>query len=304
MSASTRPGRRPRPPASGRASAAGRTSMGLAGQHAAAVARACRLIETAEEMPSLDALAETAGHQPVPLSPGVQSNDRRHPEGLCGGPPRAARAGRARAQQDRDRGDLRRRVQLQRALLRHLGEGPRHDPDGLSHRRRRRIDPLRRRRMLAGLDPRGRDRAGRLRDPARRRIPSRLVRDLQDRFPRRPARRRGQATSSAWWPRWSASSRRRRSGSICPLDVRGTAFQQRVWQALREIPAGSTASYRTSPSASARRTPCARWPGRAHRTRSPSPFPVTASCARDGSLSGYRWGVERKRALLAREKAS
>ena len=90
-------------------------------------------------------------------------------------------------------------------------------------------------------------------------------------------------------------------GLDLPLDVRGTAFQQRVWQALRAIPAGSTASYADvaaaigSPSAvRAVAGACAA-----------NPIAVAIPCHRvlrnDGALSGYRWGVERKRALLDAE---
>jgi AraC family transcriptional regulator of adaptative response/methylated-DNA-[protein]-cysteine methyltransferase len=88
-----------------------------------------------------------------------------------------------------------------------------------------------------------------------------------------------------------------------PLDVRGTAFQQRVWQALRDIPAGKTATYRdiavrigAPASVRAVAGACAS-----------NPIAVVIPCHRvvrtDGSLSGYRWGVERKRALLQREAA-
>ncbi len=87
-----------------------------------------------------------------------------------------------------------------------------------------------------------------------------------------------------------------------PLDIRGTAFQQRVWQALRDIPAGLTASYEViatrvgSPSAvRAVAGACAS-----------NPLAVVIPCHRvvskNGALSGYRWGVDRKRALLDREK--
>lgn len=85
------------------------------------------------------------------------------------------------------------------------------------------------------------------------------------------------------------------------LDARGTAFQQRVWRALRDIPAGATASYADianrigAPSAArAVAAACAA-----------NPLAVAIPChrviKRDGNVSGFRWGVERKRALLARE---
>lgn len=86
-----------------------------------------------------------------------------------------------------------------------------------------------------------------------------------------------------------------------PLDVRGTAFQQRVWQALRKIPAGSTASYadiagRIGSPGSARAVA---------QACGANALAVAIPCHRvvrsDGALSGYRWGVERKRALLERE---
>ena len=93
-------------------------------------------------------------------------------------------------------------------------------------------------------------------------------------------------------------------GLDLPLDVRGTAFQQRVWQALREIPAGTTASYAEiaarigAPKAvRAVAQACA-------RTRSRSRSRAIAWCAPTARSSGYRWGVERKRALLEREAAA
>ena len=90
-------------------------------------------------------------------------------------------------------------------------------------------------------------------------------------------------------------------GLDLPLDVRGTAFQQRVWQALRKIPAGSTASYTDI----ARRNRFAEvGPGGRSGLRRQT-LAVAIPCHRvvrhDGALSGYRWGVERKRALLERE---
>ncbi|HEX2092220.1 MAG TPA: bifunctional DNA-binding transcriptional regulator/O6-methylguanine-DNA methyltransferase Ada [Longimicrobiaceae bacterium] len=87
-----------------------------------------------------------------------------------------------------------------------------------------------------------------------------------------------------------------------PLDVRATAFQWRVWRALREIPRGSTRSYREI--AEAIGSPgAARAVGRACAT---NPVALVIPCHRavreDGGLSGYRWGVERKQRLLERER--
>jgi AraC family transcriptional regulator of adaptative response/methylated-DNA-[protein]-cysteine methyltransferase len=86
-----------------------------------------------------------------------------------------------------------------------------------------------------------------------------------------------------------------------PLDVRGTAFQQRVWDALRRIPVGSTASYAEIAAKIGA-------PGSARavaRACASNPIAVAIPCHRvvrsDGSLSGYRGGVERKRALLEKE---
>ena len=89
-----------------------------------------------------------------------------------------------------------------------------------------------------------------------------------------------------------------------PLDLRGTDFQRKVWKALREIPAGSTATY----AAIAQRI------GRPTASRAvaqacgANPVAVAVPCHRviraDGGLSGYRWGVERKRELLDREAKS
>jgi AraC family transcriptional regulator of adaptative response/methylated-DNA-[protein]-cysteine methyltransferase len=93
-------------------------------------------------------------------------------------------------------------------------------------------------------------------------------------------------------------------GLDLPLDVRGTAFQQRVWQALRAIPAGSTASYAeiaarigAPNSARAVAEACA-------ANRLAVAIPCHRVVRADGSLSGYRWGVERKRSLLEREGAA
>jgi AraC family transcriptional regulator of adaptative response/methylated-DNA-[protein]-cysteine methyltransferase len=85
------------------------------------------------------------------------------------------------------------------------------------------------------------------------------------------------------------------------IDLRGTAFQREVWGALREIPAGSTATYADI----ARRIGAPVSPRAVARACAANPLAVAVPCHRvvraDGAPSGYRWGVERKRALLARE---
>ena len=86
-----------------------------------------------------------------------------------------------------------------------------------------------------------------------------------------------------------------------PLDLRGTPFQRKVWQALRAIPAGATASYKEV-AARIGMPDAARAVAQACGANA---LAVAVPCHRvvrgDGALSGYRWGVERKRALLARE---
>jgi len=83
--------------------------------------------------------------------------------------------------------------------------------------------------------------------------------------------------------------------------VRGTAFQQRVWQALRAVPAGETVSY--SDIAARIGSPTSQ--RAVAQACGANTLAVAIPCHRvvrnDGALSGYRWGVERKRALLARE---
>ena len=92
-------------------------------------------------------------------------------------------------------------------------------------------------------------------------------------------------------------------GLNLPLDVRGTAFQQRVWQALQAIPAGQTASYAEV----AQRIGAPTAVRAVAQACAANALAVAIPCHRvvksDGALSGYRWGVERKRALLTRESA-
>jgi AraC family transcriptional regulator of adaptative response/methylated-DNA-[protein]-cysteine methyltransferase len=94
-----------------------------------------------------------------------------------------------------------------------------------------------------------------------------------------------------------------RIGLDLPLDVRGTAFQQRVWRALREIPVGETLSYadvaRRIDNPKALRAVA----GACAANRLAVAIPCHRVVKNEDSLSGYAWGVKRKRALLDREAA-
>ena len=132
--------------------------------------------------------------------------------------------------------------------------------------------------------------------------PQTLAHDLQDRFPAAELIG-GDAGFEQLVARVVGLVEAPGLGHDLPLDIRGTAFQQRVWQALREIPPGGTVSY----SELARRIGS---PGSARAVAgacAANVLAVAIPCHRvvrnDGSLSGYRWGVERKRTLLEREAA-
>lgn len=133
--------------------------------------------------------------------------------------------------------------------------------------------------------------------------PDALARDLQDRFPK-ASLIGGDNGYEALVAHVIGFVEAPSRGLDLPLDVRGTAFQQLVWQALRDIPPGHTATYTDI----------------AHRIGAPkSVRAVAGACAanaiavaipchrvvrNDGSLSGYRWGIERKRSLIDREAAA
>lgn len=130
--------------------------------------------------------------------------------------------------------------------------------------------------------------------------PDALVRNLQDRFPN--ARLHGGDPS---FERLVAEVvgfvEAPGLGLNLPLDVRGTAFQQRVWEALRQVPAGATVSYADI----AQRIGAPRAVRAVAQACGANLLAVAIPChrvvRRDGDISGYRWGVERKRELLKRE---
>lgn len=92
-------------------------------------------------------------------------------------------------------------------------------------------------------------------------------------------------------------------GLSLPLDIQGTAFQQRVWAALRGIPAGSTLSYSQVAERIGAPTSVRAVAGACAANKLAVAIPCHRVVRQDGDLSGYRWGVERKRRLLAREKS-
>ncbi len=133
--------------------------------------------------------------------------------------------------------------------------------------------------------------------------PEALLRDLEARFPKAQLIG-GDKSFEATIAKVVGFVDAPQLGLELPLDARGTAFQHRVWEALRKIPLGQTVSYADI----------------ANRIGSPksvravagacaaNPLAIAIPCHRvvrtDGGLSGYRWGIERKRALLKRESNS
>jgi AraC family transcriptional regulator of adaptative response/methylated-DNA-[protein]-cysteine methyltransferase len=133
--------------------------------------------------------------------------------------------------------------------------------------------------------------------------PEKLLRDLEDKFPLAHLIG-GDLKFEKLVAKVVGFVERPATGLDLPLDIRGTAFQHRVWQALRRIPAGKTASY----------TDIAQQIGRPKAARAvaqacaANTIAVAIPCHRvvrnDGDLSGYRWGVARKQALLNKEAKS
>jgi AraC family transcriptional regulator of adaptative response/methylated-DNA-[protein]-cysteine methyltransferase len=266
------------------------------------VAKACRLIETAEEMPNLDALAEAAGmsrfhfHRVFKTTTGVT-------------PKAYAAAHRMR----RVRDELSRGKTVTEAIY-EAG----FNSNGRFYATSSKVlgmTPTDFRSGGAGASIRfavGECSLGSILVAATDKgvcaillgdEPEPLVRDLQDRFPR--AKLIGGDTGFEQLVSTVVGLVEAPAlGLDLPLDVRGTAFQHRVWQALREIPAGSTASYTDI----AERIGAPKAVRAVARACASNAIAVAIPChrvvRRDGALSGYRWGVQRKRVLLAREGAS
>lgn len=130
--------------------------------------------------------------------------------------------------------------------------------------------------------------------------PGQLVRDLRNRFPRATLVEDDDGSRQLVSKVVGFADAPTASLDL-PLDVRGSAFQQRVWQALRKIPVGSTASYTDI----ANRIGSPKSVRAVARACGANPLALAIPCHRvvrnDGTLAGYRWGIERKRVLLDRE---
>lgn len=271
----------------------------LTERRAAAVANACRLIESAEEMPSLGALADGAGMS--------RFHFHRVFRAITGVTPKAyAAAHRAR----RVRDELSRTDTVTEAIYAAgfnssgrfyatapavLGMTPTHfrsGGDGASIRFA--IGECSLGAILVAATDKGVC-AIMLGDD-----PDALAHELQERFPK--ARLMGgDKDFDRLVSKVVGFVEAPALGLDLPLDVRGTAFQQRVWQALREIPAGTTATYTTI----AERIGAPKAVRAVGRACALNAIAVAIPChrvvRRNGGLAGYRWGVKRKRALIARE---
>jgi AraC family transcriptional regulator, regulatory protein of adaptative response / methylated-DNA-[protein]-cysteine methyltransferase len=130
--------------------------------------------------------------------------------------------------------------------------------------------------------------------------PDAVMRELRERFPRANLRR-GEREFGKLVARAVALVEGRAPGVELPLDLRGTAFQRRVWQALQRIPPGTTVSYADI----AARIGAPQASRAVAQACAANALAVAIPChrvvRRGGGLSGYRWGEERKRTLLAKE---
>ena len=273
----------------------------LAERHARSVAAACRVVETAEELPKLDALAEAAGMS--------RFHFHRVFKAVTGLTPRAYAA---ECRADRARSALRTSRTVTEAIYDAgfnssgsfyaasrdtLGMAPATFRDGgLGETIRFAVGECSLGSILVAATARGVCAILLGDDPAD------LARDLEDRFPSAKLVG-GDGEFESVVARVVGLVEAPALGHNLPLDILGTTFQRRVWQALRAIPAGRTVSYGAigdrigSPkSARAVARACAR-----------NPLAVAIPCHRvvrnDGRPGGYRWGVERKRVLLARESS-
>ena len=269
-------------------------------KHAALVAQACRRIEAAEQAPSLDDLAQQAGLSPFHFHRVFKAATGLTPKGYAA----AHRATLIRASLARGKASVTEAIfdagfNANSRFYEHadamLGMRPtQYRAGGVDARIEFAVGETSLGAILVARSQRGVC-AISLGDDAEA-----LLRELQDRFPRAELIG-GDASFEQLVARVVGMIEQPNLGFDLPLDVRGTAFQQRVWDALRKIPAGETASYAQI----AQRIGSPTSVRAVAQACAANTLAVAIPCHRvvrsDGALSGYRWGVERKRELLSRE---
>lgn len=272
----------------------------LAEQHASTVAKSCRTIEDAEEAPSLASLAASVGMSPYHFHRVFKAVTGLTPKAYAA----AHRAARARSELSHRDGSITEAIydagfnssgRFYATSNAVLGMTPTaFRAGGADTEIRFAIGQCSLGAILVARSAKGIC-AITLGDDAEK-----LARELQDRFPNANLIG-GDAEFENLVARVVGFVEAPALGLDLPLDVRGTAFQQRVWQALREIPAGETASYADI----ARRIGSPKAVRAVAGACAANAIAVAIPCHRviknDGALSGYRWGVERKRALLDKE---
>lgn len=276
---------------------------GLAEEHAAKVEEACRFIEAAEEIPTLDTLAREVGMSPFHFHRVFKAATGVTPKAYAS----AHRAERIRRELADPEGTVTSAIydagynsngRFYATSNEVLGMKPtEYRAGGVNAEIRFAVGECSLGSILVATSFRGVCAILMGDDP------DALVRDLQDRFPK--ARLiGGDAAFETLVAQVVGFVEAPRRGLDLPLDIAGTAFQQRVWQALREIPPGETASYTEI----ATRIGAPKSARAVAQACAANAIAVAIPCHRvvrnDGALSGYRWGAERKRALLERETAA
>jgi AraC family transcriptional regulator, regulatory protein of adaptative response / methylated-DNA-[protein]-cysteine methyltransferase len=269
-------------------------------QHAARVIEACRIIEKSETVPALDELARRVGLSPYHFHRVFRDVTGLTPKGYA-----AAR------REQRVRSTLARGAKVTEAIFdagygsngrfyekagETLGMTPtRYRGGGAGSEIRFAVGQCSLGAILVARSERGVCAISLGDDP------DALARELQDCFPRAHLIG-GDAEFERLVAQVVGLVEAPGAGLDLPLDVRGTAFQKRVWQALRRIPAGKTVSYtelakRVGAPRSVRAVA-----GACAANRVAVAIPCHRVVRNDGGLSGYRWGVERKRILIGRER--
>jgi AraC family transcriptional regulator, regulatory protein of adaptative response / methylated-DNA-[protein]-cysteine methyltransferase len=275
--------------------------ISIAGENAAIVARACRLIEECEEIPALNDLAEAVGRSPSHFHRLFKAKTGLTPKEYAA----AHRAARVREGLEAGRSvteaiygaGFNSSGRFYENSSKILGMTPTQYRSGAANEEIRfAVGQSSLGAVLVASSAKG-VAAILLGDD-----PDALVRNLQDRFPK--ARLIGGDNEyEALVARVVGLIEAPEVGLDLPLDVRGTAFQQRVWRALTEIPVGKTISYAEL----ARRIGAPKSVRGVAGACAANKLAVAIPCHRvvrnDGSLSGYAWGIERKRVLLDKEAA-